>query len=50
MKSLRLKSINVQRLSLQFLIEQGYLDHRTAMQLRQYINHEENLQLQIDPI
>ncbi|WP_281164743.1 cation:proton antiporter [Liquorilactobacillus sicerae] len=50
MKSLRLKSINVQRLSLQFLIEQGYLDHRAAMQLRQYINHEENLLLRVDPV
>jgi CPA1 family monovalent cation:H+ antiporter len=50
MKSLRLKSIGVQRLSLQFLIEQGYLDHRSAVQLRQYINHEENLLLRLNPI
>ncbi|MFT8869883.1 cation:proton antiporter [Liquorilactobacillus nagelii] len=50
LRNLHLRSISVQRISLQYLIEQGYLDRRAAVALRQYINHEENLLLRVSSV
>ncbi|KRL02662.1 cation:proton antiporter [Liquorilactobacillus capillatus] len=40
---LRFRSVSAQRLSLQYLVEQGYITHQIAIKLQQYINHEESL-------
>lgn len=42
-RRLRFKSVSAQRLSLQYLVEQGYITHQVAIKLQQYINHEESL-------
>ncbi|WP_311408272.1 cation:proton antiporter [Liquorilactobacillus uvarum] len=42
-RKLRFKSVSAQRLSLQYLVEQGYITHQNAIKLQQYINHEESL-------
>ncbi|MDN2454257.1 sodium:proton antiporter [Lactobacillus sp. UCMA15818] len=44
-RRLRFKSIAAQRSALQYLVEQGYVNHQAANSLRQYINHEESLNL-----
>ncbi|QYH52858.1 cation:proton antiporter [Liquorilactobacillus hordei] len=44
-RRLRFKSIAAQRSALQYLVEQGYINHQAANSLRQYINHEESLNL-----
>ncbi|MFT8633312.1 MAG: sodium:proton antiporter [Liquorilactobacillus ghanensis] len=50
LRNLHLRSISAQRVSLQYLIEQGYLDRHSAVALRQYINHEENLLLRVSSV
>ncbi|KRL03922.1 cation:proton antiporter [Liquorilactobacillus oeni] len=44
-RKLRFKSISAQRLALQYLVEQHYITHQSAIALQQYINHEESLNL-----